>query len=390
MTPAADAVREAIAEYRVFDDPLPLDLQEVVHVAATVCGVPTAVINILDEHAQHQIAAVGLDPASCAREDSMCAIALHEPGRTVVADASADPRFAANPFVTGEIASVRFYASSPLVTPAGVVLGTLCVFDGYPGELTVEQGRALDALARQIVDILELRRLGRALRSSNEQLERFAAQVSHDLRNPLMALTGFLELASDSPEMSDAPLASQALVRAGAAATRMSALVTDLLDYARLGGARPRRQRVPFAATVAAVLDDLAASIASSRAVVEQDADIVLEGDPTLLAALVQNLVSNAIKFAAAAQVRPRVVVRAEQLPELWRISVEDNGPGVPLTDRESVFGLMERGSTQEPSGLGIGLSTCRRIVEAHGGLIGIEDSELGGATVWVQLPRPS
>jgi signal transduction histidine kinase len=69
-----------------------------------------------------------------------------------------------------------------------------------------------------------------------------------------------------------------------------------------------------------------------------------------------------------------------------WRVSVEDNGPGVPVVDRERVFVAMERGDPSTP-GIGLGLATCRRIVEAHGGLIGIEESYLGGASFWFLLP---
>ncbi|MFX7849524.1 histidine kinase dimerization/phospho-acceptor domain-containing protein, partial [Acinetobacter baumannii] len=86
-------------------------------------------------------------------------------------------------------------------TPSGVAIGTLCVFDDEVGQLSDASARALDLLAHQVIDVLELRRLTRDLAESNSQLEQFAAQVSHDLRNPLTALSGFLELAADSPEM---------------------------------------------------------------------------------------------------------------------------------------------------------------------------------------------
>ena len=174
----------------------------------------------------------------------MCAVALQSPGLLVVPDASVDDRFAANPFVTGALANVRFYASSPLITPAGVPIGTICIFDTRVRELTAELSRSLDLIAHQIVDVLELRRTTRALESSNEQLERFAGQVSHDLRNPLTAVAGFIELAADSPEVVAAPMVAAALFRADAAATRMDSMIADLLDFARLGGSRPRREQI--------------------------------------------------------------------------------------------------------------------------------------------------
>jgi signal transduction histidine kinase len=379
--------REVIAQYGVVGEPPEPDLEGLVHLAAALSGVSTAVINIIDDRFQHQIAAVGISPSTCAREDSMCAAVFEQARRVVVADARRDERFAQNPFVTGDIASIRFYASSPLVTPAGVPIGTLCVFDEDPGALTADQGKSLDVLAHQVIDVLELRRLTRELRRSNRDLEHFARQVSHDLRNPLTAISGFLELAADDPDLADAPVAARAVERAEAAATRMSGVLDDLLAFARVGGTRPRREEIDVADLVAEVADDLDAALRESGADVDVEATAPLVGDRTMLSLLVENLVANAVKFTHAAGTTPRVTVRTESLLDGFRLVVDDNGPGIAPTERERVFGLMERGAEAAAPGLGIGLATCRRIVEAHGGLIGIEQSDLGGTRVWVTLP---
>lgn len=317
----------------------------------------------------------------------MCAAVIQTPGRVVVTDARLDERFAQNPFVTGEVANVRLYASSPLVTPAGIVIGTLCIFDDRVGDLDEEKRDALDLLAHQVVDLLELRRISRELGESNDQLSRFAGQVSHDLRNPLTALTGFIELAVDSPDIVNAPAAAQALSRAESAAMRMDVMISDLLAYARVGGASPQRARVDLGTVTASVLEDLHSEIEASGARIVRDVEIDPVGDPTLLRAVLQNLVANAVKFTVAAGRMPQIEIRAHAVHEGWRVTVDDNGPGVPVEDRERVFALMERG-TSEADGLGIGLSTCRRVVEMHGGRIGIDDSPLGGARVWMLLPQ--
>ncbi|MGM1030355.1 MAG: sensor histidine kinase [Actinomycetota bacterium] len=384
---ADTARRAAIEEYRVVGQPPEPDLEGLVQLAAAICGVSTAVINIIDDRFQHQVAAVGFEPAVCAREDSMCAVVFRDPGHVVVPDAREDGRFRDNPFVTGEIADVRFYASSPLVTPAGVAIGTLCVFDQEVGDLSEQDSRALALLARQVIDVLELRRITRELGRSNEQLAHFAGQVSHDLRNPLTALVGFLELAADSPELADAPIAAKALERADAAAGRMGALVADLLDFARVGG-QPRRGVVDLGGLVRDVIDDLDAPIRSSGAVITVGDLPTISGDTTQLRALLQNLLANAVKFSAADGSAPTIEVRAHALTGGWRLTVDDDGPGVPVEQRERVFGLLERGEAAEVDGLGIGLSTCRRIVEAHGGRIGMDASALGGASAWVVLPQ--
>ncbi|WP_225310186.1 sensor histidine kinase [Microbacterium testaceum] len=379
--------RDAIAQYRLVGEPPEPDLQGLVELAATVCNVPTAVINIIDDRMQHQVAAVGIQAASCSREDSMCAAVIGTPGRVVVPDARIDARFAQNAFVTGEIAHVRFYASSPLVTPAGVAIGTLCVFDDEVGELSDASSRALDLLAHQVIDVLELRRVQRDLLASNAQLESFAVQVSHDLRNPLTALSGFLELAADSPEMVDAPRAAQSLSRAEAAAGRMTAMVTDLLDFARMGGARPHVTEVDVADTVDAVLEDLDGVLVSTGAEVTVEAATPVRADDTLLRVLLQNLIANAVKFTVAAEKVPRITVSVETLPDGWRVSVDDNGDPVEPDLRERVFEPMQRGHGAEVQGIGIGLATCRRIVEAHRGTIGLDASPAGGTRAWFVLP---
>jgi signal transduction histidine kinase len=198
-----------------------------------------------------------------------------------------------------------------------------------------------------------------------------------------MAVSGFIEIASDSPELANAPQAAAALSRAESAADRMAAMITDLLHFARIGGARPRRTDVDLDTLVATVVEDLHPVIEESDASVTANTAVTLTGDETLLRALVQNLIANAVKFSAASGVAPIVRVDAHRVSAGWRVAVDDNGPGVARELRERVFGLMERGDADDVAGTGIGLSTCRRIVEAHGGRIGIEDSSLGGASVW-------
>ena len=389
MTIVDAARRDAIADYRILDELQGGELEGLVRLAASICATPTAVINIIDERFQHQVATCGFDGAICAREDSMCAVVFGDGELVAVRDARLDPRFSANPFVTGELGAVRYYVSTPLRMPDGIIIGTLCVFAEDPGELEAAQADALGLLAGQVVDVLELRRVARELERSNEQLAEFAGRVSHDLRNPLAALSGFIELAVESPELAAATDAAEMLGRARSAAGRMSNLLGDLLEYARIGGAQARRSEVDLAQVVADVLDDLDREVAQVGAEVVVDVDMRVFGDATLLGELLQNLVANALKFSAAAKPVPRIEIRAREVDGAVRFTVDDNGPGVPEADRERVFGLMERATSSAP-GLGIGLSTCRRIVQAHGGRIGIDDSPLGGASVWVVLPGAS
>lgn len=380
-----------------FDEP---ELQSVAELATHVCGVPCAVVNLISEHFQHQVAAVGITPSVCAREDAMCAVTIGEPAPVEVPDAREDPRFAANPFVTGRLAHIRFYAASQLRAPSGAVLGTLCVFDEAARELTAEQRHALDLLAGQAVGALELRRAYRALTvtvqelaeardellRSNSRLAAFAGQVSHDLRNPLAGVTGFLELLVDHPAVAGEATAVAHVDRALAAAGRMRDMVDDLLAYARVGGSL-RTERVDLGVLLREVLDDTPPG-ALDAARLDLGVLPSVRGDRTQLRAVLANVLANAVRFARAD--RPLVLrVRARPAGDRWEVEIADNGIGVPPARREEAFTLLRQvhqpGTV--PGGSGIGLATCRRIVAAHDGSIGLDDGIDGGTAVRISLP---
>lgn len=377
----ADEARVAeIDKYRVLVDPPRKDLVALVEVAAQVARVPMATINLITDTEQHQVATHGFDAAVCRREDSMCNVVLHDGVPVVVPDASRDARFRDNPFVTGEIGNVRFYATHQLVTPDEVPIGSLCVFDTVPRELNDEQEHALAGLADRVVDLLELELRTRELRRSNEQLAAFAGQVSHDLRNPLTAVTMSLSMIGDELDETDGRVFL--VQRALGGARRMQTLIDDLLAYARVG-AELQRVSVDLSEVLRDVLEDLEPALAG--ATVEIGELPTVTGDPVQLRAVLQNLVANAAKFT-----RPgapaHIDVDSTRLGERWRIEVCDRGPGIPADEQERVFAPLAR-IDDRVEGSGIGLSTCRRIVEAHGGRIGLTDAPYGGTCAWFELP---
>jgi signal transduction histidine kinase len=389
-----------IGKYHVLTDPPRADLVALVGIAAQVAGVPMATINLITDTEQHQIASHGFDASICAREDSMCNLVLHERAPVVVPDASKDPRFADNPFVTGVLGDVRFYATYQLRTPEHVVIGTLCVFDTEPRELTAQQEEALSSLAARVIDMLELElrtrelsaslahleRTQEELRRSNEQLAAFAGQVSHDLRNPLTAVAMSLGMVAeqlDDPDRDPDREDLDFLVRRARSGTdRMQELIDDLLAYARVG-AELQRVPVDLSRALADVREDLTTALAGATVTVGE-LPVVL-GDPVQLRALLQNLVGNAAKFVRPGE-KATIDVDSTRLGDVWRVEICDRGPGIPADQVERVFQPLER-IDHGVEGSGIGLSTCRRIVEAHGGRIGLTDTAYGGTCAWFELP---
>lgn len=179
--PADPSRLAALARYGVLDTPPEQDFDDLARVAAYVCGTPIALVSLVDRDRQWFKAEVGLGLRETPLSQSICRHAMLEPGLFVVPDARQDERFASNPLVTGPT-RLRFYAGAVLETEEGLPLGTLCVLDHRPRTLDAAQQDALRALARQVMTVLELRRLNvrqsqmlEDLRRTQEQLKVLAA-----------------------------------------------------------------------------------------------------------------------------------------------------------------------------------------------------------------------
>ena len=181
----------------LLDAPADDELQAVVRVAAAVAGVPFATLNLIDADRQCQLTSTGFEGSTSARSDSMCALHFEE-GRTVhVHDASLDPRYARNPWVDGRFAAVRLYASVPLVTGDGDALGSLCVFDTLPGELTADQLARLEDLAGVLLALFERQRQVRVAAEAHEEVQRQRG-VAHAALAALEERTELVEVVLDT------------------------------------------------------------------------------------------------------------------------------------------------------------------------------------------------
>jgi len=177
----------ALAAYDVLDSPAESAFDDLAALAARICGAPMAAISLVDAERQWFKARFGLPVGETPREVAFCAHAIQGSGLMVVEDASADARFAANPLVTAE-PGIRFYAGAPLHDPDGHALGTLCILDRVPRQLSPEQAAALEVLSREVVSRLELRRtsagLVKALAAQRQQAE--ALRVSEELKTRMI------------------------------------------------------------------------------------------------------------------------------------------------------------------------------------------------------------
>jgi len=144
----------AVNRFKSIDANIVADLNELVAMTAEICGTPVALVTLLDEGMQWFKAAVGTDVACTTREISFCNYTIEQQGLFIITDMIADERFSANPMVTGD-PHVRFYAGAPLVTKDGFAIGSLCVIDMQPRELTEHQQKSILVMAKQVVNLME-------------------------------------------------------------------------------------------------------------------------------------------------------------------------------------------------------------------------------------------
>ncbi|MCZ4500031.1 MAG: cph1 3 [Marmoricola sp.] len=398
-----DLEREAeLLRYHAFEEPPIAMLQELVEFVATGLGHAVAEINVVTAtEAWHLVTSDGRGGVRRPRGDGICGRVVGFDGPTfVMPDAREHPDFRDEPYVNGETATLVSYAGTHLVSDRGIVLGTLCVYDFDQVDFADDQVELLESLGRTVSSVLAMHSrttelattLGRltdshrALNTSNESLEAFAGQISHDLRTPLSSLSLALGLLVEHPNLVAAPESSDELFllrRAMGGAERMSQMIEDLMDFATLGG--ETREEVDLELVAAQVITDLVA--------IAGDADIVVGSlprvwsTPSQVRAVLQNLVANALKFSAGGHDSTLITIDGFVVGESATIRISDNGPGVPVEERSKVFEQMVRGSDADVEGYGIGLATCARIVEAHGGDIWVDDAPGGGAAFWFSLP---
>ena len=176
---------DALNDYQIMDTPAEQAFDDVLMLACAICDVPIALVTLLDTERQWFKARVGFEGTQAPIEGAFCAYAIADECDVMeVRDTLDDPRFANSGFVTGD-PGVRFYAGAPLITPAGVKLGTVCVIDRVPRVLDSRAKAALMALSRQVVSLLELRRNEAQLRAMSDaqqikqiQLEGYQKQLT--------------------------------------------------------------------------------------------------------------------------------------------------------------------------------------------------------------------
>ena len=227
-----------------------------------------------------------------------------------------------------------------------------------------------------------------SLQHKTLEQERFIHIISHDLREPVNTINNFAGLLADEPELTDLPGASRYLDFVVQGGRRMESLLNDLLNLLRLDQNAVDQQPTDLNLLANQVHDDLATALQRTNGQMLIGELPTVSGDPSLLRIVLQNLVSNALKFSRRG-VPPVVTVSARAIGSTWGIGVSDNGIGMPADQLDAVFDIFKRlHSRKQYDGTGLGLSICRRIAELHQGQITVTSEPGQGSCFTLVLPR--
>ena len=300
---------------------------------------------------------------------------------------SADTRFAIHLTLVGTLASTLIIFAILLVqlrSRHGNLLRTMSAL-----EQSRRDSKALrdEVVYRESVEA-EREALLTDLESRNEELERYAYTISHDLKSPLYTIqgyTGFLE--RDAKKGHTGNMLGD-LDKIKDAVDTMGKLLEDILNLSKVSLVAESMQRVPLADVVAGAMSLVQREISEHGVIVQYEPDLPqVEGDPQRLTEVFQNLIGNAAKFMGE-QPRPLIEIGARIDGDWVECYVSDNGIGIASEYRERVFNLFERLDTRT-QGTGIGLAIVKRIVERHGGRIWVESAGEGqGSRFGFTLPR--
>jgi PAS domain S-box-containing protein len=214
-----------------------------------------------------------------------------------------------------------------------------------------------------------LRQLAADLACSNAELEQFAYVASHDLQEPLRAVSGCVQLLQQRYQGQLDARADELIAHTVDGSSRMQTLIRDLLAYARVSTRGRELEPIDSETVLKEALSNLATVIQESRGVVTHGPLPTVAADPTQLLQVFQNLVGNALKYRGNRP--PEVRIDAEHRAGAWQFTVRDNGIGIEPQYFERIFGIFQRLHTRkEYPGTGIGLALCKKIIERHGGRI--------------------
>lgn len=379
---------------RILDTPPEPRFDRITRVAQHLFQVPISTIALIDRDRQWFKSKQGLEPRQTPRGISFCGHAILQDDVFVVENAVADPRFADNPLVTGH-PSIRFYAGAPLSAPSGRRVGTLCIIDSAPRELSAADKRALQDMARWAESELTNVGLTEAVSALEAEVARkreFATTIAHEVRTPLTSIRAALGLVAANERLQVGAAEREMLEIASRNSVRLTQVLDDFLELENLDSGRVPLNIEPHPLGTLVARAITAERARASEAGVElklncatPDAGIHVD-DEQLLRCL-SRVLSNAVKFSGRGQ---KVEMLAETTRSAARIAIQDRGPGIPAAYMSRLFrpfAQVDGSDARAQGGAGLGLAITKQLVEKMGGSIAVSCPREGGTRVTLEFP---
>jgi PAS domain S-box-containing protein len=276
-------------------------------------------------------------------------------------------------------------------TSLWAIVSTNPVFD-VKGQYAGALGMVTDISGRKRSEE-ELKITLEKLKNSNEELKHFAYIASHDLQEPLRMISSYLQLIERRYKGKLDKDADEFIAFAVDGANRLQDMITGLLAYSRVETQGKSFEKVDFSEVLRIAILNLKVAIQESDALITNDPLPIVEADGGQFVQVFQNLIANSIKFRSEKQPHIHICakliseIEGSKIPDAWQFLVKDNGIGIETQHKERLFNIFQRLHRSEYSGVGIGLSVCKRIIQRHGGNIWFE-SEFGkGSTFYFTIP---
>ena len=381
-------------QYNIFDAFTEKDYDDITLLAAAICKTPVSLITLVDNKKQWFLSKRGTEQSQTEREYAFCAHAINKPHEImVVPDSRKDKRFEGNPLVKND-PHVIFYTGVPLVNPEGFALGTLCVIDHKPRELNDEQVSALKVLAKQVTNMLEIRKMNVSLEKArneleirNKELEQFASVLSHDIKSPLTSIIIAKQILQDETMVHSDDTDANWFNIIQKSAEKINSIVNGVLAYYKGDSFSQHLEKNNLTKLISSLIPVLPAA-KKVEINYPQNGPIVFV-NKTQLEQIFLNLLNNSIRYNDKETVKINIDFREGDSHYIF--SVSDNGIGIAKDDYKKIFHLFTSLPSMDETlskGYGIGLSTVKKIVERNSGTIEIDSKKGKGSTFTFSIKK--